>query len=189
MNVTRLSVDAALTEEELCRAADRFHLRESLPADKLASISRRLAAYCRPSCIYAREGEQLLAAVTLGDGPERMQRRMKAAGDLLGAWAVDCLCMDMLKKLYAAIERSIGRKGIFLKKVTFPQPGRDAENLREITDRLGAGISFSPAGMMIPAKSTVFTAQLTEKKSGEVAGSCSQCSRSCPFRDEGGEQR
>lgn len=125
-----------------------------------------------------------IVAVTMGQYIDRLQDIFSDASDLFTASIIDNLSLEIMMKVYSVMAGDISKKyGLWLEKYIFVGDGMQIEHMNTIMDELKPKeIECNAAYNLIPAKSVVFAAQLSDKVHGDV-NLCGNCSnKRCQFR-------
>ncbi|MDO4291880.1 MAG: hypothetical protein Q4C65_01500 [Eubacteriales bacterium] len=194
-----MSKKQALLLEEREQAArkvlEKYHFAAE-DEELLQSVARQLwqAAEGKAGFWFApqrREGsrQELVAAMTLGAEVDRLQEAYSGSGRLLECYMAEMLAGELLMRGYAAFERCVLRQtGRYVADYRF-FGGEDCplEGIREALCELGTGeLRCNSAFCLIPKKSVVFLAGLTEQEKLRCAGVCAGCARrDCPNRSGG----
>lgn len=180
--------------QEVCR---KYHYQnteyESLSetAERMLPLMREQA--CWNHRLFAlQEGRKVSgkyadAAITLGEGIDRLQEEYMEAELLSACYRVETLAGELLLRAYPAYNRRAALQlGLHVARLHFPgsEEAYPVSMLPEILKRLEMPVSCNAAFCMLPKKSVVFVAELTEDASVNCPGICLGCRSAgdCPNR-------
>lgn len=180
-----------LSEKEIMETARRYHFSED-DFVALCSFFRALkpliqgkafyevirSAETRPGKLAFVEEESFFAAVvTLGNGPDRLSELYLEAGDVSAAYMIDCLSMAVLNQAYGKLAEKIAEEEkLYIEKYEFPGGRYPLETLKEILEYFSCQeVTSNDSCMLLPQKSVVYLASLTEKKEQECRHICAFC--------------
>ena len=130
--------------------------------------------------------------MTLGEGPDLLQEQYLSQGHLSECYMVESLTSELLLQGYAAYNRYIAENTDFhVARYHFPgsEDAFPLNCLPEILERIKLPVRCNKAFCMIPKKSVVFVAELTQDKPQLCQGICVGCtSINCPNRMEDDSQ-
>lgn len=140
------------------------------------------------------EGEQsfLAVGITLGKGIDELQENYLQNGLLTESYMIEVLSSELLLKSYQAYTEWVAaHRKLHVARLHFLGSDEKAgsplrlENLPTLLQQLQLPVTCNEAYCMIPKKSVVFYAELTEDAFTKCAGICLGCGRSdCPNRME-----
>lgn len=140
-------------------------------------------------------GRYTEAAITLGEGLDRLQEEYAGKGALSECYMVEALASELLLEAYAAYNRQVAAEMPFhVARYHFPgsEQAYPLSMLPELLMRLEMPVSCNEVFCMIPKKSVAFVAELTTEEAVKCPGICVGCKgaagRSCPNRVEEGLQ-
>lgn len=185
--VNLLEYQIPFSQTEYVQALLRSHfqeadLRECLKIEKKLVLSdlRVKAWYC------PKEENRILVVMTLGQIFDDLVEEYEQKEELLLAYAVECLAMEVLKKAY----EMFGEK---LYEIEEKYPGEyhflDDKAMRDMPEILKGmkigEVYCNEAFALIPQKTVVFLTELSDEKNTECISLCESCSRkNCPNRME-----
>lgn len=122
--------------------------------------------------------EEILVIMTLGGRYDKLIEHYEQNGELLKAYAADCLAMAVLKKGYTMFSDA-------LYQCENKYPGEfcflEDEQMKRVPGTLSdMGITevfCNEAFVMVPQKTVVFMTELSDKKSKDCAEICENCTR------------
>lgn len=153
------------------------------------------------------EGEQsfLAVGITLGKGIDELQEQYLKTGLLTESYMIEVLSSELLLKCYRSYTEWVAKhRNLHVARLYFPgsaisdlkasetesamtslQQWLQLERLPEVLKKLDLPVACNEAYCMIPKKSVVFYAALTQDSSVKCAGICLGCGRrDCPNRME-----
>lgn len=130
------------------------------------------------------------AAITLGEGLDKLQAAYMENGRLSECYMVEALASELLLQAYTAYNRYVAENTDYhVARYHFlgSEPEYPMDMLPDMLMRLDAQIVCNEAFCMLPKKSVAFVAELTNDETIHCRGICIGCnSRHCPNRmDEG----
>ena len=135
------------------------------------------------------------AAITLGEGLDRLQEEYAGKGLLSECYMVETLASELLLQAYGAYNRQVAEKTDYhVARYHFPgsEEAYPLSMLPKLLERLEMPVSCNEALCMTPKKSVVFVAKLTTDETVRCPGICVGCKgpagRNCPNRMEESQQ-
>ncbi len=130
-----------------------------------------------------------LMAMTLGSEVDARQEIYLKNENLTAAYMMECICNEVLLKLYQQLNRQYALTyGSYIKRYHFIGEKIPMEEMPRVLAMLEQEqITCNAYGALNPKKSVVFLAQMTEKKEEECQGICRYCTRKdCPNKSQEG---
>lgn len=130
-----------------------------------------------------------LIAVTLGSAVDARQEIYLKNENLTAAYMMECICNEVLLKLYQQLNRQYAvTYGSYIKRYHFIGEKIPLEDMPKVLSLLGQErITCNAYGVLSPKKSVVFFAEITEKQGEECQGICQYCTRmDCPNKSQEG---
>ena len=115
----RMSVEQSNTEAFIKCVMDKYHFLKS-DRETLTNLYAQLKNYLGPYASYRinqkvtgvpaiDEGPSAIVAMTLGAGVDRLQERYMRSEKLEEAYMIDCLCAELLLRMYAEFNASYAK--------------------------------------------------------------------------------
>ena len=148
--------------------SDTVSLRQSAPEEENAAGSRRKAAGTK----YER------VVISLGAGLDRLQEQYSEQGSLSKSYMLEALAGELLMESYAAYNRYVAETTDWhVARYHFPgsEEAYPLEMLPELLAGLTKRVTCNAAFCLIPKKSVVFVAELTQDESVQCEGICMGC--------------
>ena len=139
---------------------------------------------------YPEEENKILVVMTLGQIFDDLVEEYEKKEELLLAYAVECLAMEILKKAYDMFEEKIyEREGKYPGEYHFLDD-EEMKNIPRILEKMKIReVSCNEVFTLIPQKTVVFMTKLSCEKSAGCIRLCENCSRkNCPNRAQKTEQ-
>lgn len=193
-------------EDFLRKVCGKYHYQNTDNQSLFETAERMLPLIREQACWNYRlfvlpEGRELPAgkyaeaAITLGEGLDRLQEEYAGKGLLSECYMVEALASELLLQAYASYNKRMASETPFhVARYHFlgSEEAYPANLLPELLRRLEMPVSCNEAFCMIPKKSVAFVAELTEDETVKCPGICVGCKgpagRSCPNRVEEGLQ-
>lgn len=187
-----LEYQIPFSQKEYIQTLVRSHFKEADFSECL-KIERELSfSDIRAGVWYCPEEEnRLLVVMTLGPDFDDLIEKYEKEEELLLAYAVECLAMEVLKKAYDIFpEKLYEREGKYPGEYHFlddKEMGRMPEVLKKMKIR---EVSCNEAFALIPQKTVVFMTELSDEKNAGCISACETCGReNCPNRTRGRKER
>lgn len=187
-----LEYQIPFSQAEYMQTLVRSHFPEADLAECL-KIERELSfSDIRVRVWYCPEQEnRLLVVMTLGTDFDDLIEKYEKEEELLLAYAVECLAMEVLKKAYDIFpEKLYEREGKYPEEYHFlddEEMRRMPELLKEMKIR---EVSCNEAFALVPQKTVVFMTELSDARNAGCISVCETCGREdCPNRTGGREVR
>ena len=148
--------------------SDTVSLRQSAPEEENAAGSRRKAAGTK----YER------VVISLGAGLDRLQEQYSEQGSLSKSYMLEALASELLLQGYRAYNRHVREIcGWHVARYHFPgsEKSLPLDILPHILSRFSVQVSCNEAFCIIPKKSVVFLAELTQDEKVRCEGICVGC--------------
>lgn len=120
-----------------------------------------------------------IGVVTLGNQVDELQNLYTKEGEVWKAYVVECIALELLSKAYVILTEVIHKEcGLWPRQYDFLGERFPLEKMTDIFTYLGiktAEVSYNEAYMLIPKKSVVFLASLTEDRKESACNICSGC--------------
>lgn len=189
----QVGLDAALTDVQLKACADRCHFTgEAMGQLYNVYASMQLLLQCGMEYEVLPDGKYVFCAVTLGGWIDELQDLYEHAGRVLAAYMVECLAMELLAEAYGQAADFLHKEtGLWVAGYTFYGDGLTLEEMAEALKEYHVKeVRCNEAYGLIPQKSAVYMARLTDvcqERNSHVCGSCSNTD--CPNRHSPKENR
>ena len=150
-----------LTRKELEEAAEKYYFSGTdagMDAEGIREIYEKLckAVDCRAACVIEEEKREAAAALTLGGQVDVLQEEYQGQGLLMEAYLTDCLCWELLRKGYAALEERIQEQtGLYAMRYFFPGQNLPLSEMEKIFPLFegGAPVKLLPGCVLYPSMS------------------------------------
>ncbi|MDD6812132.1 MAG: hypothetical protein PUD93_09745 [Lachnospiraceae bacterium] len=165
-----------LEREKYTEIMERYHFSESdLPM--LEMVGNYLLQEIKPEMFYECAA-MVYVVVSLGESVDKLQNRYTEEGNLLEAYMVECISMELLTQAYERTGEIIYRDtGKWLSGFDFLGEKYPLSLMEDIFEVLQPeGICFNHAYMLTPKKTVVFVSQLQKERKNSMCYICSQCS-------------
>lgn len=137
-----------------------------------------------------REGEfrygKVLAGITMGEQADLYRESFLRQDNLTDAYLADCILCEMMMNSYRVFQNRYHKEtGRYLSSLKFVGSGEiPLTHLPEALTLLGMKeISCTKNGMLVPLKSVVFYADVSEKDRKECVSVCAMCdNEECGFK-------
>lgn len=140
----------------------------------------------RPEQFHFVEEEQFLAAiVTLGNPLDRLQELYLEAQDVLSAYMIECLSLDLLNQAYEKLAGRIeAEEGLYISRYEFLGGKYPLDKTKDIFDYFSQSeVTYNEAYMLIPQKSVAFLGKLTREPKEICRHICESChNKNCTNR-------
>lgn len=193
-------LDEFISLDFLEKAQKKFHF-EKEQAAQIRRVAEEMLPFMREKAFWVRKAysveRRLLgdydtayecAAMSLGRGIDLLQESYSEKGLLLESYIVEVLAGELLMSGYDAYNRYIAEHtDRHVARYHFPgsEESFPLKMLPELLKDLTQEIRCNAAFCMIPKKSVVFVAELTQDETVRCKGICIGCSNaSCPNRVE-----
>ncbi|MBD5543455.1 MAG: hypothetical protein HDR01_04200 [Lachnospiraceae bacterium] len=180
-----------LSEQEIKGTLERYHFsKEDLPVlcsfflalkpliDSKAFYEIVSPKQKRPEQLgFVEEKHFLAAIVTLGEPLDRFQELYLEAQDILSAYVIECLSLDLLNQAYEKLaERIEAEEGLYISKYEFLGEKYPLDKTKDIFDYFSQSqVTYNEAYMLMPQKSVVFLGKLTREKKEICRHICESC--------------
>lgn len=183
--VKQLEYQIPFSQTEYAQALLRNHfqkadLPECLKIEKKLTLSNlRVKAW-----YYPEEGNKILVIMTLGQIFDDLVEEYEEKEELLLAYAVECLAMEVLKKAYDMFSGVLyEREGKYPGEYFF----LDDKAMRKMPEILKEmkikEVRCNEAFALIPQKTVVFMTEMSDQKNGGCIRLCENCSqKNCPSK-------
>lgn len=134
---------------------------------------------------FSEEKNFLVAIVTLGTTIDRLQELYLEAQDVLSAYMIECLSLDLLNQAYEKLAKRIEEEeGMYIGRYEFLGGKYPLEKTKDIFDYFSQSeVSYNEAYMLIPQKSVVFLGVLTKEPNEACRHICESCqNKNCKNR-------
>ncbi len=192
-------LDSFLSMDFIGKVCDKFHyekdnLRElQTVAGKMLPLMRREACWEARAPWVWNDGEKTDAVyesvvMTLGKSLDCLQENYHKEGKLTESYMLEALASELLLQGYKAYNCHIMEAGKYhVARYHFPgsEKSLPLEMLPHILDQFSVQVSCNAAFCMLPKKSVVFLAELTQDEKVRCEGICVGCGNiRCPNRME-----
>ena len=182
----QIGLDIGLTEKDLQACASRYHFtEENIGQLHNVYVSMQLLLQCSVEYEAAKKDNMVICAVTLGRWIDELQDIYERAGKVMSAYMVECLAMEMLTKAYEQTAVILHREmGLWVSGYVFFGDELTLEQMADALKNYGAkSVQCNEAYGLIPQKSVVYMAQLTDVRQESTCGICAGCKNTdCPNR-------
>lgn len=126
---------------------------------------------------FIKEENFLVSIVTLGKGADKLKELYLEAEDILAAYMIDCLSLDLLNQAYEQLAGKLEKEeGLYIKRYEFLGGSYPLNKMKEIFDYFSqTEVTYNEAYMLIPQKSVVYIGILTDKKEEACSHICASC--------------
>ncbi len=188
-----------LSQQEIKGTLERYHFSKSdLPVLCSFFLALKPLVNCqafyevigsnqkRPRQLeFSEEKDFLAAIVTLGKSVDRLQEMYLEAQDVMAAYMVECLSLDLLNQAYEKLAKRIEEEeGMYIGRYEFLGGKYPLEKTKDIFDYFSQSeVTYNEAYMLIPQKSVVFLGNLTKEPNEACRHICACCqNKSCKNR-------
>lgn len=181
-----LEFEVPFSQSEYEHALIRWHFPE---ADllKCLKIWEQVGSACKVKSWYGFEQEEeILVVMTLGKQFDKLMDRYETEGELLKAYALECLAMEILRKAYGLFEDVLyDHMGKYPCEFRFLDE-EQMKKIPEILSRLDIDeVQCNESFALIPQKTVVFLTELSEERNADCTRICENCGqKNCPNRKE-----
>lgn len=182
--MNRIERKLVLGKEQIERVRTDFHFDEK-DEEVLALMAERMGDAVRAEFAYVWDdeiGEKIqlgqryaLCCATLGGELDELLEILERENQLLEAYMLECLSMEMLSLLYEEGKQEIEKSGWFVTGYHFP----DGEGglIEQLAEKADFPVTYKE-GYLIPQKSVIYTATLSKERPKEKdCGICQNCGR------------
>lgn len=174
-----------LDREALERAAVKYHFAAAgagLDGGEIQKIYEILHrnADCRAVWTLDEKKREASVVVTLGARVDALQEKYGREGLLTECYLTDCLCRELLKKGYKALEDMLRERfGLYAERYLFPGQNLALEKLEQIFSSLGESVPVRllPGGVLLPRQSVAYLLRLSADERTGCADICAQCGK------------
>ncbi len=192
----RMSVEQDNTEYFIEGVMVKYHFSVN-DRELLLQVYENVRRYMTPYAVYRinsrMRGNPLIdnnqcamVAMTLGDGVDRLQQYYEQEDELAESYMVECLANELLLFMYAEFNRSYPRfHRRYVQRYVFIGEELPLTCMGEIVDEIYGrnhqgekqeqDIRANEYGVLLPSKSVVFFAILSENPSQNCQGICINC--------------
>lgn len=162
------------------RIMERYHF-EKADEDRIIELSAVLECEAEIKIQYKEGGfpyGDVLAGITMGEGPDRLCERWMREGNLTDAYLADCILCEMMADAYDVFrDRFHNDTGKYIARMKFiGDAGIPAGHLLQALRMLDMKeIRCTSGGMMAPSKSVVFYAVVSAQKPEGYFSACAEC--------------
>lgn len=173
----------------------KYHFNDT-DENILAEIYDEIVEKCEPYAIYRinhrttgvryiDESQTAVCAITMGQAMDEILETMKEDKKLDEAYMADCLAGEMLLHMYDVFNQEYSKfHRRYVNRYVFIGDTIPLTNMQTILDDIyddvaveNRGIIANEYGVLIPSKSVVFYALLTDNPKQICAGICASCGR------------
>lgn len=194
------SLEVALTKEEIESMMVRYHFDDAdlfamlntyesmLPLVKASAyVDVVLTEEDRKRYPFVKENRFAVVAVTLSEMVDRLQELYLEVTEVMVAYRIECLSLDLLRKAYQQIEDILYKEyGLQGGAYIFPGEKYEVECIEALLKELGqTEITMTENFMLKPQKSAVYLLELKEEKQTGHSGICATCSNreTCEYKE------
>jgi len=182
----QIILNVELTETEINRIREQYHF-EKKDESRLFQIYEMFLSFVRTRAWYqiCESGEingiiykkYAVVLVTLSEYVDRLIELESEAGNISGAYMLDCIASELLAVAYQQIADKIYEEThLWQASYEFPGDSLPMELLPIILDRFSdTPVHLNQAGMMIPAKSVVYLTKLVQERQNSICNICENC--------------
>lgn len=191
----RIAVEQSDKQQFIERIIRRYHFSAE-EKDTLLEVYEKLRRYMSPYALYRinnrmrgvpliDDGQAALVAMTLGEGVDRLQDYYDKAHALTESYMVECMASELLLQMYAEFNRCYPRfHRRYIKRYVFVGNELPLDTMQALLAELNgtkreAGaeneITANEYGVLLPSKSVVFFALLSENPGEQCEGICMNC--------------
>ncbi len=181
----------------LKQVSKKYHFEEAMLADLegVAVLVKKaiseMASFDYRILTDEKDRRMAEVAMTLGEDLDHLQDAFGSQGLLMESYMVEALGNEILLQAYSAWNQYVTEKhGIFVERYIFfgGDDSTAVEDMRHVLSGLQIPVICNEAYCLIPSKSVVFSARLSEKET-KCLGICTGCNnRNCPNRMEAHKQ-
>ena len=189
-----ISLTDVNSEELIRKIINKYHF-EDKDRELLMAVLNEVQASSKAHAVYRINqwntgvkaidtSQAAVVAITLGDGVDELQESYEAAGSLQEAYMVEAVSSELLLYLYGRFNSDYARfHRRYVKKYVFIGEDIPLTNMTEILGHLyekgdvEQEIYANEYGVLIPSKSVVFYALLTDNPNQVCRGICMSCNR------------
>lgn len=190
--VKQLEYQIPFSQEEYLQTLVHSHFREADFWECLKIEKELVLSDIKARAWYRWEQEdKILVVMTLGQVFDDLTERYERKEELLLAYAVECLAMELLKKSYDIFKEAIyEREGKYPGEYYFLND-EEMIYMSEILEQMRIReVRCNEAFALIPQKTIVFLTELSYEKKGGCIRLCENCSQvNCPNRMQTLEER
>jgi len=194
-----ISLPVELTETEIREMMVRYHFREAdffalqrayesiLPLVKAeAYVDLVLSENDRNRYPWIEEERYAVVVMSLHDRVDRMQELYLEAEEVLTAYQIDCLALEILRKAYDVLNEYVREKeGLYPLKYEFLGEKYDLVFAKGILGEIpDCPVIMNEAGQLLPQKSTIYVLELTDRPQHHQLNICEFCKNrnQCPYK-------
>lgn len=181
-----------MTEPFIARVMQKYHF-DAAEKENMRQVAARVQKEAAGQAGFWQTPEEngsaewVNVAMTLGDGVDRLQETYLEEGRMTECYMAEALAGELLLTLYQKFNRRIREKtGRHVARYRFygAEEGLPLEEMEKAPVLQGQDeISCNSACCLLPKKSVVFWAELTEEEGRVCEGICAGCGRKdCPNR-------
>ncbi len=179
-----LEFEVPFSKAEYEHALARWHFPETDFLNCL-KVREKIGSTSRVKSWYRFEQEEkILVILTLGNQFDQLMDQYEAKGELFGAYALECLSMEILRKAYGLFE-----KALYDQIGKYPGEFRflNEEEMKKVPQMLSQmnidEVRCNEAFALIPQKTVAFFTELSEEKKADCTRICENCGqKDCPNR-------
>lgn len=184
----KIEIELVLGKEQIKRVGRDFHFDKKdekaleLTARRMEEVVRGEFAFVWDNEIEEKIGNgqrYALCCGTLGVGMDELLETLEGENQLLEAYMLECLSMEMLSLLYEEGKREIEKSGWFVTGYDFLEGEEEQKKIERLAGELDFPVTYKE-GYLIPQKSVIYAASLALEKPKE--GNCGIC-QSCTRKD------
>lgn len=174
-----------LNREELANIRERYHI-DNVPLSELEKMYVIIGSVINGEIYYTMDTQNSLnidmdgysiCVVTLGDGVDKKHQYYMEQGELLKAYIIDILGMELLKKLYNIVSDRFNKTyKSYISEYVFLGDKYPIELVRDIFKIFDIkNITYNEAYAFIPMKTAVFIGKVSNVKVKVCMDICSSC--------------
>lgn len=174
-----------LNQERLQKVLRKNRLTEEF-MEELSEVYQHMSAQLDFEIYVERVEFTGYAVITLGDKIDGIHEEYMQKGEMLKAYLLDCLALEILENIYQVVpDIFLKENQFYVKQFQFPGDQIPLEEIRTIFQICKPEkISYNDSYMLKPLKSVAFLAELSTEKSNTEYTMCQQCSnKNCLSRD------
>ncbi len=188
--VNRLEYQIPFSQTEYVQALVRNHFQETDFSECLKIEKKLMLSDLKVKVWYRPEQEgKILVVMTLGQIFDDLVEEYEKKEELLLAYALDCLAMEILKKAYDMFSKKLYEKeGKYPSEYHFLDD-KEMKNMPGILKEMNIQeVRCNEAFALIPQKTVVFMTKLSSEENAECIRLCENCKqKNCPNREQNTE--
>lgn len=192
----RMTVEQSNREAFIDRVVEKYHFSVE-DRESLLLVYDKVRSYMAPYALYRINNrmrgvplidkeQSAIVAMTLGEGIDRLQDYYEKRNELSESYMVECLASELLLQMYAEFNQNYPKfHRRYIKRYVFIGEELPLSMMQSLLDELYGKneesntdkmeITANPYGVLMPSKSVVFFAILSDNPSQKCQGICQNC--------------